>query len=159
MVFHINARERRRLMLDAKDKTGKPLRGDRRHPVILPLTYLVDGNSSVQLGHVIDIGGGGMHFESKENLPKDVSITVWFELPESKIEARGRVLASNSIGRAKDLYENRIAFAPVSDEVRASIEAFVAKAWLADLTAQAQLHGNSEADITRWRRQSADVRR
>jgi len=93
----------------------------------LELKYAVDGGFSAK-GRTRDIGGGGICFESTENVPTDASMTVWFHLPNAgAIEARARCVTTE-FDNARSLNVHHLSFSNVPDAVVASISRFVSDA-------------------------------
>ena len=116
----------------------QPLRGVqlRKHPrlsVSLPLTFVVDGERIVRDGNALDIGGGGMFFESAHRVAARSSLTIDFGLrPGLNFQVRGRTVSS-STDPAKNIHRHRIVFEALPDNVRGAIVAYVNDGWRAAL--------------------------
>jgi c-di-GMP-binding flagellar brake protein YcgR len=104
------------------------LREYQRLDVLFRLTYRIEGDSSVRLGHARDISAGGIHFDSQGAIADDAHVQMQFELrPDLMIEVWGK-LASSQFDAASETYRHRISFENIPAEVRQSIRAFVYEA-------------------------------
>jgi hypothetical protein len=116
----------------------EPFRGVqlRKHPrlsVSFPLTYVVDGDSVTTDGIALDIGGGGMHFESTDAVPAGSLLTICFGLRTAlNMQLRARAVSSSRIPATK-YYRHRITFEALPDSIRDTIVAHVNEAWRAEL--------------------------
>ncbi|MGD0476405.1 MAG: PilZ domain-containing protein [Candidatus Velthaea sp.] len=115
-----------------------PLRGVqlRKHPrlsVSFPLTFLVDGDSRMREGRSVDIGAGGMHFESSDRVAPRSALTICFGLrPGLSLQLRAHVISVAS-QPAKRMHHYRVVFDEVPDHVREAIMSHVNDAWRAAL--------------------------
>jgi methyl-accepting chemotaxis protein len=101
------------------------LRKSPRFRVDFPVTYTVAGKPGFRRGQARDLGGGGICFESDENLMPNMLLTISFELaPPTKIDVAGRVVASRP-GENGMSYSHRIAFTTVSDFDQNSILSYI----------------------------------
>jgi hypothetical protein len=116
----------------------EPLRGVqlRKHPrlsVSFPLTFVVDGERITRDGNALDIGGGGMSFESAHRIAARSLLTIDFCLrPGLNFQVRSRTVSS-SIDPAKNVHRHRIIFEALPENVRGAIMAYVNDAWRAAL--------------------------
>jgi c-di-GMP-binding flagellar brake protein YcgR len=110
---------------DEHPNSAVHLRQYQRLDVGFRLTYGIEGDCAIRLGHARDISAGGMHFDSQEPLSKGARVQMQFELrPDLKLEVTGTIVSSNA-GSADATYEHRIAFDDIPADVRQSIRAFV----------------------------------
>jgi len=116
----------------------EPLRGVqlRKHPrlsVSFPLTFVVDGERIARDGNALDIGGGGMFFESAHRIAARSLLTIDFGLrPGLNFQVRGRTVSSHT-NPGKNVHRHRVVFEALPDNVRGSIVAYVNDAWRAEL--------------------------
>jgi hypothetical protein len=112
----------------------QPLRGVqlRQHPrlsVSFPLTFLVDGDSAVKDGNALDIGGGGMFFESAHRIAARSLLTIEFGLrPGLNFRVRGRTVSS-STDPVNKIHRHRVVFEALPEDVRSAIVEYVNTAW------------------------------
>jgi c-di-GMP-binding flagellar brake protein YcgR len=110
----------------ASDDNPIQLRKSPRFRVAFPVSYVVDGSSVVKRGQSRDLGGGGIYFESGENLSANTSMTISFELrPGVKVELRGRQITASDHDPANTVYGHRVAFFEIPDVVRESILSYI----------------------------------
>lgn len=116
----------------------EPLRGVqlRKHPrlsVSFPLTFLVDGDAIVKDGNALDIGGGGMFFETAYRVAARSLLTIEFGLrPGLSLRVRGRT-ASSSCDKVNKTHRHRVVFEALPEDVRSTIVEHINAAWRAAL--------------------------
>ena len=119
----------------AKDEPSRGVQL-RRHPrlsVTFPLTFVVDGEGVTRVGNALDIGGGGLFFESAHRIAAQSLLTIEFGLrPGLNFQVRGRTVSS-STDPAKNIHRHRIVFEALPDNVRGAIVAYVNDGWRAAL--------------------------
>lgn len=94
--------------MSTDDPLGRAqLRKHLRVAVSLPLTYILDGDRVPQDGRAVDIGGGGMRFESPTRVQPQRLLTITLDLhPGLSLQLRGRSLAITS-NPANDVHHHR----------------------------------------------------
>jgi methyl-accepting chemotaxis protein len=117
-----------------------------RLDINLELRYAVGGKAAAK-GNTRDIGGGGICFDSEQNLPVSTSLTAWFQLPNKiSVEASGRIVATE-FDEAKSRYVHHVSFSqPDKDD---SISSYILDTRRRVLTAHGSqpVSGPQYADI------------
>ena len=105
-------------MANDQPSRGVQLRKHPRLSVSFPLTFVVDGDSVTKDGGALDIGGGGMSFESADSLAARSLLILCFGLrPGLNLQVRGRTISCSS-DAAKNVHRYRLV-AYVNDSWRA----------------------------------------
>lgn len=98
------------------------------------INVLIDlEENNIEKGLVLDISGGGMRFQSKDQLIKDDFINLYFSLITNSIKKEYNIQAIviessksyNKIYDDKNVYENRVQFVNISKEDRENIIRFI----------------------------------
>ncbi|HHX55951.1 MAG TPA: PilZ domain-containing protein [Clostridiales bacterium] len=98
------------------------------------IDLLIDSQEeNISKGLVLDISGGGMRFQSKDQLKKDDFINLHFSLDTNSITKEYNIQAVviessksyNKIYDDKNVYENRVQFMNISKEDRENIVRFI----------------------------------
>lgn len=98
------------------------------------INLLIDlKEENIRKGLVLDISGGGMRFQSKDQLRKDDFINLYFSLTINSIKKEYNIQAVviessksyNKIYADKNVFENRVKFMNISKEDRESIIRFI----------------------------------
>ena len=115
----------------------------------LDVKYAVDGGLT-RNGRTRDIGGGGICFESAENLPINTTMMLWFCLPNAvAIEAQARSVAAE-FDKVRSAYVHHLTFSTISDATVDRISAFVSDARREVLTSPESSSGLRYEDIEVW---------
>lgn len=100
-----------------------------RMDCMLSFHYKDDSEPAWQEGTILDMSGGGIRFISKEMLTPKKGIINHLKLQvgdqQSEVYVSGVIIASDSVKHGEKVYENRVEFDNISNEVRETIIKFI----------------------------------
>lgn len=83
----------------------------------------------IKSGTVIDISGGGLRFKCDEGYETDTMLSMRINLPSLKMnqgkEIQAKVISSEALPSMEGMYENRVEFLDVANNVREAIVKFI----------------------------------
>ncbi|HHV65659.1 MAG TPA: pilus assembly protein PilZ [Peptococcaceae bacterium] len=100
-----------------------------RIPLTRPLKYRVfreQGNEDEKIGAMKDLSGGGLRFQTKEELPLQTKLTVRANMDTKELEIPGLVIRTTK-DEETDLYNISIQFLDISEKTRDEIISYVFK--------------------------------
>lgn len=108
-----------------------------RLDAIFPITCVVDGRSTVHRGRTRDIGGGGLSFETPDELSdRNVPLDIAFEIRGVSVKARGEIVSS-SYDAANSVHLYRLAFTKIPHNAHTLVTAYVLRNRLAAIVSRA----------------------
>jgi|ERR1035438_6094326 hypothetical protein len=97
--------------------------------ITLPLKFFVDKEAVARDGMVIDVGAGGMHFESRHRFADSSALRLVFGLrPGRQFELQARV-NSVWVDLESDKVRYRVAFVTIAKHIQDEIAEFVFNSW------------------------------